>query len=447
MVRGFNAEVRRIIVFASICILFGLINGHIAWTLIVGGTLYMAWVFWQIRQLDLWLSATSSDTVRRPPPDASGIWGDIFDNIYRLQKRQKAEQRQMLAVVNRVQDTTSALRDGIILLDSRGNMEWWNRAAQRLLGFQSTDQGQALVNFVRHPRFVSYFEAGKYTDMIELASPRNRAKRLQFQINHAGNNGRLVVVRDVTRLYKLEQMRQDFVANVSHEMRTPLTVVRGYLETMVDSGQLPEKWQAAFNQMEQQTQRMSLLVNDLITLSKLETDEGDQSLAQVEIAPMLTAILNEAKAFSGDKHQHFTLDCPKSTQLKGSEKELHSAFSNLVFNAVKYTPAGGEIHVGYTLDTKGAHLSVTDNGIGIEPRHIPRLTERFYRVEASRNSATGGTGLGLAIVKHVLLRHDAQLSIQSKPGHGSTFTCNFPPTRVVESIVEPVSEADPAHQG
>lgn len=446
MVRGFNAEIRRIIVFASICVLFGLINGYIAWTLIIGGALYMAWVFWQIRQLDLWLSTANSDSVRRPPPDASGIWGDIFDNIYRLQKRQKAEQRQMLAVVNRVQDTTSALRDGIILLDSRGNMEWWNRAAQRLLGFQGSDQGQALVNFVRHPRFIRYFEAGKYVDPIELASPRNRAKRLQFQINRAGNNGRLVVVRDVTRLYKLEQMRQDFVANVSHEMRTPLTVVRGYLETMIDSGQVPDQWQSAFSQMEQQTQRMSLLVNDLITLSKLETDEGDHTLARVDIQPMLTAILDEARAFSGDKHQHLTLDCSEHAQLKGSEKELHSAFSNLVFNAVKYTPAGGEINIRYTVNKEGAYFAVTDNGIGIEPRHIPRLTERFYRVDASRNSATGGTGLGLAIVKHVLLRHDAQLAIQSKPDQGSTFTCKFPRARVVNSISEPVSEPDPAHQ-
>ncbi len=442
MVRGFNAEIRRIIVFGVVCSLLGLIIGHLSWTLIIGGSLYLGWIFWQIYQLDRWLNQSNRQGSRKPPPEASGIWGDIFDNIYRLQKRQRIEQRHMQAVVNRVQETTSALRDGIILLDSRGNMSWWNRAAQRLLGFQGNDQGQALVNFIRHPRFIRYFDAGKYEEPLELSSPRYSNRRLQFQVNRYGNNERLVVVRDVTRLYKLEQMRRDFVANVSHEMRTPLTVVRGYLETLADSGQLPEKWSGAFSQMQQQAERMSLLVNDLITLSKLETEEGEQHQNPIAIEPMLTAICNEARAFSGDKNHSINLDCLPEAKLLGNEKELHSAFSNLLFNAVKYTPAKGEIDVHFYLGDQGGCVSVKDNGIGIDAKHIPRLTERFYRVDSSRNSKTGGTGLGLAIVKHVLLRHGAQLDIESVPNQGSTFTCKFPPSR---TVVPETEGAEPTH--
>ncbi len=427
MVRGFAAEVRRVLYIGIVCCAIGIINGYLAWTLIAGGIVYMLWMFTQIHRLDIWLN----ENHQRPPPDASGIWGDIFDRIYHLQQAQRKEKRQLLKLVNRVQEATAALRDGVILIDRHGNMEWWNRSAQKLLGFQASDQGQAIVNFIRQPRFVSYFEAGKYIEPLDMASPRGRSQRLQFQINRYGNQERLVVVRNITRLHRLESIRRDFIANVSHEMRTPLTVVKGYLETLEDSGELPDKWTSAIQQMQSQSQRMSLLINDLITLSKLETEEPEQNQKSFPLRPLLNSVLAETQTLSASQEHNVQLHCDEDLQIFGSEKELHSAFTNLSFNAVKYTPAGGDITLSLRRDDKGVFFSVTDSGIGIEAKHIPRLTERFYRVDQGRHSETGGTGLGLAIVKHILRRHDGRLSIQSELGQGSSFICRLPLSRII----------------
>ncbi len=429
MVRGFSAEIRRVLFIGIVCSVIGITIGYLTWALIIGGLFYMAWMFSQIRRLDHWLN----DPHQTPPPDASGIWGEIFDRIYKLQQSQKKEKRQLQHLVNRVQEATSALRDGVILLDRQGNMEWWNRSAQNLLGFQESDQGQALINFLRQPRFIQYFERGKFAEPLDMASPRSQSQRLQFQINRYGSQEHLVVVRNITRLYKLEGMRQDFIANVSHELRTPLTVLKGYLESIEDSGDLPDKWQGAVGQMQIQTLRMSALVSDLITLSKLETDESEQNQSPVSMQDILEPIINEARALSGSQQHSLELSGNNTVRIMGNANELHSAFSNLVFNAVKYTPAKGQINVTVKLDEKHLWLMVEDTGMGIDSQHIPRLTERFYRVEQSRNSASGGTGLGLAIVKHILLRHDARLIIRSELGKGSTFSCRFPLSKIVEA--------------
>jgi two-component system phosphate regulon sensor histidine kinase PhoR len=414
------------------CCLIGIINGYLAWTLTAGGVIYLLWTLLQLRRLDIWLS----ENHQRPPPEASGIWGDIFDRIYHLQQQQKKEKRHLQKLVNRVQEATAALRDGVILIDRHGNMEWWNRSAQKLLGFQPNDQGQAIVNFIRQPRFVHYFENGKYIEPLDMVSPRGRAQRLQFQINRYGSKERLVVVRNITRLHRLESIRRDFIANVSHEMRTPLTVVKGYLETLEDSGELPDKWLGAIRQMQAQSQRMSLLINDLITLSKLETEEPDHNQKPFSLRPLLQSVLAETQTFSADQKHTIQLHGDEEIQMLGSEKELHSAFTNLSFNAVKYTPAGGNITLSLSRDEKGLFFSVKDSGIGIEAKHIPRLTERFYRVDQSRHSETGGTGLGLAIVKHILRRHDGRLNIQSEPGQGSSFGCRFPLSRIINTNPE-----------
>ena len=221
-------------------------------------------------------------------------------------------------------------------------------------------------------------------------------------------------------------MRQDFIANVSHELRTPLTVISGYLETLADNNNLGPTWQKPLQQMQQQAQRMALLINDLLVLSKLETTGVGFNQKAISLVPLLQSIRNEAVALSGERKHEITLVSDGDVQLQGNEKELHSAFSNLVINAVKYTPAAGKITMRLWRDKQNCYFSVADNGPGIESKHIPRLTERFYRVDASRNSSTGGTGLGLAIVKHVLMRHDAELKISSEVGKGSVFTCVFP---------------------
>lgn len=424
MHRGFNAEIRRVLLLTSICIVLGLLNGYLTWTLIAGGALYMGWTLWQIHRLEEWINR------REPglPPDASGFWGDIFDRIYHLQRRSVREKLRLQSTLNRVEETTAALPDAVILLDERGNMTWWNDRASELLLFQPGDRYMALTNFIRSPQFVAYFEEGDYKDPITLPAPHDPKRRYQFQITRYGQDERLVMVRDVTRLQRLEEIRRDFVANVSHELRTPLTVIKGYLETFADqSDQLAPQWRKALVQMLQQSDRMTLLVNDLITLSKLETETLEHE-ERVPMAKLLATVRSEAMAYGEGEH-NIELECESEVSIRGSEKELHSAISNLLINAIKYSPARTKIRLRLYMDDKGVHVAVQDSGPGIDPVHIPRLTERFYRVDSGRAAKTGGTGLGLAIVKHTLLRHGATLHIQSEPGKGSTFTCTFPLSR------------------
>ncbi|MES2673206.1 MAG: phosphate regulon sensor histidine kinase PhoR [Pseudomonadota bacterium] len=421
MLHGFKAELRRLIIIVVLCTIFGLLTQRLSWALLLGISYYVITMLYQMRRLNQWLLHSNHSE----PPEAGGIWSEIFDNIYHLQRNQDTETKNLQAVIKRIQEITSALKDGIIILDWRGHLDFWNPAAHRLIGFHSKDQGQSLINFVRHPKFVSYFESGDYSAPLELPSPRHATKQLQFQITRFGQNERLIVVRDVTQLHSLEQMRQDFIANVSHEMRTPLTVISGYVETLNDNNPIPA-WTKPLQQIQQQAQRMALLVNDLMMLSKLETTEIGANQKVFLLEPLLIAIKNEADALGGDKQQSITLTCEEPISMLANEKELHSAFSNLAINAVKYTPNNGKIDLRLWQDAQHIYFSVTDNGPGIDSKHIPRLTERFYRVDPSRNSGTGGTGLGLAIVKHVLLRHDGELNIHSEPGKGSVFTCVLP---------------------
>lgn len=421
--RGFSAELRRLLLLLTFGLLVGWWSGHLGWALFAASAIYVVYTLRQIYFFNRWLISSSE----LPPPEATRFWGEVYNRIYSMQRRQEKEKESLETVVNRVQDTTSALRDGVVILDRRGYLDWWNPAAQRLLGFRISDQGKSVINFVRHPRFVSYVEDDQYDEPVEIPSPRFNGKQLQIQITRFGNVERLMVVRDITQLHKLEQMRQDFVANVSHELRTPLTVLTGYLETLADSDLGPQ-WQKALSQMEQQARRMSMLVNDLLVLSKLETAEPGYHQRPVPLAPLLRNIQAEAQALSGDLNHNITLECEAGLELLGSEKELHSAFSNLLGNAIKYTPPGGHIALRAERYDHEVHVSVQDDGPGFESKHIPYLTQRFYRVEASRNSSTGGAGLGLAIVKHILLRHEGELQISSELGKGSVFTCVFSQT-------------------
>ena len=392
---------------------------------------YLGWSTWQLLRLHKWLKHHQPDEA---PPDGYGLWGEVFDSIYHLQRRNQRARGRLQAVIDRMQESTAALRDGMILLDRDGNLEWWNQSAERLLGLKSPqDGGQPVTNLVRHPRFKEYFESEDYREPLELSSPINDNLRLQFHITLYGAGEHLMLVRDVTRVHQLEQMRKDFVANVSHELRTPLTVIAGYLETLLDNVEdVNPRWTRALQQMQQQAGRMQNLLNDLLLLAKLEATDYPADNKPVAVDLMLLSIRNDAQALSGARNHRISLEADSKVKLKGSEAELRSAFSNLVFNAVKYTPDEGEIRIRWWADEQGAHLAVQDSGIGIDPKHLPRLTERFYRVDSSRNASTGGTGLGLAIVKHVLLRHRGTLDISSVPGKGSSFTCHFP-TQQVES--------------
>ncbi len=284
---------------------------------------------------------------------------------------------------------------------------------------------------MRHPRFKEYFAQENYREPLELPSPVDDHIRLQFQLTLYGNGEHLMLVRDVTRVHQLEQMRKDFVANVSHELRTPLTVLTGYLETLLDNvDEVQPRWRRALQQMQQQGTRMQNLLTDLLLLARLEATDYPADSQPVAVALLLLCIRSDAIALSAERGHRISCRPTPALLLKGSEAELRSAFSNLVFNAVKYSPEGGDIRIRCWRDAEGAHLAVQDSGLGIEAKHIPRLTERFYRVDASRAANTGGTGLGLAIVKHVLLRHRARLEISSTPGKGSSFVCHFPPAQI-----------------
>jgi two-component system phosphate regulon sensor histidine kinase PhoR len=425
--------IRHMALLLSACLLLGLFTGHYGLCLATGLALYLAYTLKQLLRLHLWLREQKPDEA---PPEGVGLWGDVFDSIYSLQRRDQRVRARLQAVIDRIQESTAALRDAVVMLDSDGNLEWWNPAAQVLLGLKTPqDTGQPVTNLVRHPRFKEYFAQGNYADPLEIPSPTNDKVRLQLLITRYGNNEHLLLVRDMTRLHQLEQMRKDFIANVSHELRTPLTVITGYLETLLDNGDdLPTRWQRPLQQMQKQGERMQTLLNDLLLLAKLEATDYPSESHPVAIDHLLRTIKGDARALSGTREQIITLEADPRVHLKGSEPELRSAFSNLVFNAVKYTPDGGQIHIRWWHDAQGAHLSVQDSGIGIEAKHVPRLTERFYRVDSSRSSNTGGTGLGLAIVKHVLLRHRGRLEISSVPGRGSTFTCHFPLQQIATQL-------------
>ncbi|WP_236709472.1 MULTISPECIES: phosphate regulon sensor histidine kinase PhoR [Pseudomonas] len=419
------------LLLVTVCLLVGLISGEYGWSLSIGLGLYLAWTLKQLLRLHAWLSSHKAD---EPPPDGYGLWGDVFDSIYHLQRRDQRVRGRLQAVIDRVQESTAALRDAVIMLDAEGNLEWWNRAAETLLGLKTPqDSGQPVTNLVRHPRFKEYFAQGNYAEPLEIPSPGNDRLRIQLLITRYGNNEHLMLVRDVTRIHQLEQMRKDFVANVSHELRTPLTVIFGYLETLLDnSEEVNPRWVRALQQMHQQGSRMQTLLNDLLLLAKLEATDYPSDSQPVPVSALLKTIAHDAQALSGSNNHQITLDIESDCGLKGSESELRSAFSNLVFNAVKYTPAAGTVRIRWWRDTRGAHLSVQDSGIGIDAKHLPRLTERFYRVDTSRASNTGGTGLGLAIVKHVLLRHRGTLEINSVTGKGSVFVCHFAPAQLAD---------------
>ena len=439
MQHNWSRYLRLIITALAGTTLVGFYFGEPLYGLLVGLVAYLWWTLVQARRLYQWLGNPSASD---EAPQSIGLWGDIFDSLHKLNQNHLMTQDRLRARINRVQESTNAMRDGVIMTDARGAMEWWNGSAEYLLGFRrSTDQGQYIHNLIRNPAFKAYFDTRDYREPLEINSPAKPHIHLQIQISLFGDDDRLIVAKDVTRLYQLEQMRRDFVGNVSHEMRTPLTVISGYLETLVDHGdELPAKWRRAINTMAAQASRMEALITDLILLSRIETGEHTVDDTLTDVDALLNQICHDARALSGDKGHQISVQISDHRLLQGDESQLRSAFSNLVFNAVKYTPAGGAITVAWSTNRDGAHLSVKDTGIGIDPIHIPRMTERFYRADPSRHKDTGGTGLGLAIVKHVLINHDGNLEIRSKVGEGSEFICHFPRERLVERIPEQVPE-------
>ena len=427
MDQRWKIEFRRMLITLSLAIFIGWMFDAIAWSIAFTFMLYSCWQLWQTRRLQLWLDSPDI----KDPPDSHGIWGQIFDDIYRLQRRNQAAKNKLKSVLKRIQDSTEALRDGVLMVNDQGELEWWNPAAQRYLALkESHDVNRPVTNLVRDPQFKRYFDQINYAEPLEISSPINASLTLQIHITLFGNNDRLILIRNITRVKHLELMRQDFVANVSHELRTPLTVIRGYLETYIDNAeQMPPTWVRGMKQMENQALRMDNLVKDLLLLSRLENTQ-EQHQVPLDISAILQIIVDDAKALSNGQHR-IKLHLETKNNILGQVNEIQNAFSNLVFNAIKYTPAGSDIDIYWREDAQGLHLDVVDDGDGIEPQHLSRLTERFYRVDASRHNAAGSTGLGLAIVKHALAVHNGTLTIESEHGNGCKFSCHFPAQSVI----------------
>lgn len=391
------------------------------------------------------LAAWLRDPLARPVPQGSGVWDQAMAGLYRFVRARIRQEQQLAHDLARFRNAGLALPDGVVLLDARGHIEWCNPIACQYLGLdEERDPGQPLVNLVRHPDLARYLEQGEFALPLTLRLTRNEGRLLSLAIIAYGEEQKLLLASDITLAEKVETMRRDFVANVSHELKSPLTVVAGFLETLADAEiklEEPQR-QAYLRLMREHTWRMQRLVEDLLTLTALESsrDPGEETL--VDVPTLLAGVRDEALALSAGRHR-IELDAGGGLLLLANAQELHSAFGNLVNNAVQHTPAGADIRLGWTRRGTEAVFSVADNGPGIAPRHIPRLTERFYRVDNSRSRETGGTGLGLAIVKHILTRHQATLEIESEPGKGSVFSAVFPARRV-RSAPATVPAAGPA---
>lgn len=380
----------------------------------------------RLAMLDKWLD----NPEEYPVPESSGVWGEVFVRLNKMVRQQCKERKQRIDALQDMEQATSALPEGVVILGAAGDIEWCNPLAEQHFGLDARrDIGQQITYLARQPEFVQYLEMRNFSEPLVLRGMRQDDLVLSIKLISYGDNKKLLISRDITHLERIETMRRDFVANVSHELRTPLTVVNGFVETLHDMPSLENDMaRRALQLMGEQTYRMEHLVNDLLTLSRLEDSLNTLHEDTIDVPAMLRSLYQEGKSLSGGKHT-LRLELESEDGLCGSAEELRSAFGNLVSNAVRYSPEGGEVVLRWQERDGEPVFSVQDTGIGIAPQHIPRLTERFYRVDRSRSRETGGTGLGLAIVKHVLNRHQAHLEVASEEGRGSTFSIVFPARR------------------
>lgn len=381
-----------------------------------------------LERFERWLRAPDPATM----PHASGPWEEILTRLARLLRRQRQSEQRLADALERFQRATAAMPDGIVILDDLDHVEWCNPMAERHLGLdRGRDTGHQITNIVRNPSFVDYLAAETFAEPLQLRQAHGQEFALSIQLVPYGDRQKLLISRDVTRFERLETMRRDFVANVSHELRTPLTVVGGFLETLADADEPdPAMLRRALDLMHGQTRRMQRLVEDLLTLSRLESAGSQLREEDVDVSLLVRGVHHDAQSLSGGRHR-ITVAIEGGAWLRGNAEELRSAFGNLGSNAVRYTPENGAIAIAWAVRDGEPVFSVTDTGIGVAPEHVPRLTERFYRVDRGRSRESGGTGLGLAIVKHVLSRHQARLEIRSEPGKGSCFSIVLPAARLL----------------
>jgi two-component system phosphate regulon sensor histidine kinase PhoR len=416
--------------------LLGWMTDRLTLALLLAALGGLAWQLWQLYRLDRWLSGDPEASLSGTSP----VWQEVAAHTARLRRQSRKRKRKLSRLLQQFQQATAALPDAAVVLSEDDRVVWCNGASQTLLGLTpSRDINLPITHLLRHPAFVGFLNLQKTqcdSDRVEFPSPVDDSLLLGARIVPYGKKQRLLLATDISRIRRLEQMQRDFVANVSHELRTPLTVITGYLEALLDSEDVAlDHWRQPLRGMQQQSSRMLHIIEDLLMLARLESQKERSPRWPVAAPTLLTDIAEDAIALSGDLGHRIEVTTDPELWILGCEKELRSAFSNLVFNAVRYTPAEGHIEMCWWADGGGIHLTVKDNGEGIAPQHLPRLTERFYRVNRDRSRGSGGTGLGLSIVKHILNHHSGQLRIASELGVGSVFTCDFP----LELRVEPTS--------
>ena len=407
-----------------VALLLGAWFGGVSWWIVGALGIYLAHVLRQVYLLDRVLEGEK----RMPSFETRGLWAEMFARVDKIRAKSRSRKKKYHRLLREVWESTGVLRDAGIILNAANEILWFNPAATRLLGLDpSRDIGNRLDNLVRHPDFVRHLAEPKGED-VTIPSPHRPDCWLSITLIPYGQNQQLAIVRDITRQMRLETMRRDFVANASHELRSPLTVISGYLDALAEDDELPESWRRPVSEMQRQAERMTGILEDLIELTRLESAEPAARQDFVDIAALLGQIVDEFRQRAEGK----TLELHVETDaaLLGKEVEIHSIAYNLIDNAVRFTPPSGRIDVTWRPDGDGAALVVADTGIGIPRDQIARVTERFYRVDPGRSRATGGTGLGLAIVKHALQRHGGSLEIDSREGEGSTFTCRFPAARI-----------------
>ncbi len=417
-------EITLVILLLSLVSIISIFTGHfVEWLLLISVGL-LAWQTIQVNRLERRLSIGKIGKNIQ----AKGIWEDIYYHLYKIKKSEANRKKKLGRMIDQFRKSTNALPDAAVVLGKQGEIEWLNKSARTVLGLKKSDKGQRITNLIRMPRFVEYFNAKDYDKKISIVAPADESSILQIVIVPYGAAGlRLLLAQDITQLKKMELVRKDFVANVSHELRTPLTVLKGYLETLQDMEDNSPILIRSLQQMEAQTERMQILVDDLLMLTRLETRAKRSEC--VDITELLKRIVQENRVLETEA-ERVTLRIDSDAKLQGDPDELRSAFSNLIENALKYSPPETIVKVRWYAVDNCACFEVEDKGEGIAQLEIPRITERFYRVDVNRTTKISGTGLGLAIVKHVLVRHEAKLDIDSTIGKGSCFRCLFPKRRL-----------------